>query len=335
MTTTVYNRLNGSDGTGVSDATLAATSEVGTVTWTDTSGALTYDTARTVHGLPTIRVDTGHAQGTTPRLLADLPAAPWWMRWYVWLPELRQGSVYGADEVRWVAGVGDTARGGDLGLVLHEDSGGDVALRLQSSDLASTPVVPSMSGTPVPVGQWVRIELHSDGTQTVCRLYPGHGTTDPRTATWSDTAMTGPRIQLGAYRYPRDTLLQVDDNDPNEVWSGSRWSSGDTPVADLQNRLMNLGYDLPQYEDDGWYGQEVVDAVYAFQGDYSYDLVDGEAGPSTMAGVELATRLEVDMAGYPPASWLSHLAVSDSAWIGPASAPPTSSPARLVLGSPL
>lgn len=61
---------------------------------------------------------------------------------------------------------------------------------------------------------------------------------------------------------------------------GSRDSSEDTAVSDLQNRLIELGYDLPRFGADGIFGRETYNAVIDFQR-ASGLTEDGIAGPNT------------------------------------------------------
>lgn len=52
-------------------------------------------------------------------------------------------------------------------------------------------------------------------------------------------------------------------------------------VQTLQEKLMELGYELPKYGADGEYGTETVEAVKKFQKDHGLS-VDGEFGPKSM-----------------------------------------------------
>lgn len=60
---------------------------------------------------------------------------------------------------------------------------------------------------------------------------------------------------------------------------GSRDSSEDTAVSDLQNRLIELGYDLPRSGADGIFGIETYNAVIDFQRANGLKE-DGIAGPN-------------------------------------------------------
>src|SRR5699024_1371663 len=145
--------------------------------------------------------------------------------------------------------------------------GGNIGFRLQREGLAFDPIQGTLDGSALPISGVLRVELHSDGEDTVCRVYEGHDTSAPRICTWEGVAPSGTTAELSGYQYTRNRWLRTGDNDPGEEWIGSGYSSGDTPVADLQRALMDLGYDLSQWEDDGWYGQELIDAVIAFQQD--------------------------------------------------------------------
>ncbi|GAA3739950.1 peptidoglycan-binding domain-containing protein [Salinactinospora qingdaonensis] len=219
--------------------------------------------------------------------------------------------VVGGDEVRWIAGFPSDG----LGLITHETGSGYLYAKLARDDLAASLIVPPWDGTLHTRDQWLRLELRCDGTDTVLRIYPGHADTDPRVLTWSGQTLSGP-VELTGYRYRvRPTL---------------RYGDQGSEVAELQNELIDLGYDLGSWGADGDYGQVTVDAVEQFQTDYGYSLIDGEAGPSTRAGIDLALG-----GAYPPL-WISHVAVSDGPLVGPEPEPvdPTP-PARLVAGMPI
>lgn len=315
MATLLDNRLDGPAGTVPDASSLDASGTVGTVGIGAATGAgpALYSSAVTVHDLPTIRVDTGYHRDGTAHLTFDLPeSAPWWVRFYIQLPSTQQAGE-GWEEGVWVL------RMGDHGLVLHETAGGNIGFRLQPLGLAADPIQGTLDGTAHSISGVIRVEIHSDGVDTEVRTYQEHDTSTPRICTWEGVAPSGTAGELSGYHYTRNRWLRTGDNDPGEQWTGSGYSSGDTPVADLQRALMALGYDLSQWEDDGWYGQELIDAVIAFQQDYGYPLVDGEAGPETLAGIRLALQRAGN--GGPDPVYLSHVAVSDSGWLGPAPAP--------------
>ena len=70
-------------------------------------------------------------------------------------------------------------------------------------------------------------------------------------------------------------------------------------VSQMRRDLMALGYELPQWGADSDYGQEAANAVVAFQSDHGYGVVDGIAGPETLAGIALALRLQANATDYP------------------------------------
>lgn len=295
MARTVVNSLSGPVGAAPSTSSLAATARVGTV-GVVAPGRSDYSAAETVHGLSTVRVDTGfHRSNSTPRLETVLPAAPWWIRFYTRLPQM-QDAGHGIDECRWVCRVGT------VGLVLHETANGNIGLRLQPDGLAQDPINPALDGTAVPIGQWLRVELSSDGTDTVCEVYPGHATTGPRIATWSGTALSGD-MELSAYRYRRGVLLQPGDNDAN---------LDGTPIQDRQEQLLAWNPDaLPQYGADGDFGNETTTWVQNFQETHGFALVDGEIGSETGAAMDLAAA-EANGDPLPSPTWLSYLAIDDA-----------------------
>lgn len=335
MATTIANRLDGPLGEAPDEATLERSAIVGALDAVDTTGPLDVGRARysaehTVHGLATTRVDPGYSFAQQPRYVLDLPepaeeppedddeddeepAAEWWVRFYAWVPPM-QAAGHGINEVRWLVGWPDVG----LGLVVHETAAGNIGTRLQPSGLASPSIGwSSESGSAVAIGQWWRVELHYDGQALTSSVFPGHATSGARVHRWDDVELGG-TLELTGYRYRRGVLLAPGDND----------DSTDGAVGDLQRDLLALGYELPQFGDDGDYGGETIDAVTAFQEEHAL-LADGYAGPETLAAVDLALRVESDPDDYPPQVFLSHVAVSDSAPLGPAPGPVRSAHAWL------
>lgn len=309
MATLVDNRLDGAPGTTPTPASLATSATAGTVGIANADGAAgagraRYDTAQTVHGLSTIRIDTSYQRIGTPRLTLALPQdGPWWARWYVWMPAM-QGAGFGINEVRLHASFPDTG----LNLVIHETASGNAGTRLQPNDLAATAINwDAETGNAITIGQWWRLELSYDGAAFTSRVYAGHDTTRARVHTWNGRDV-GRSIALTGYRYRRGVTLRPGDTDAT---TGGQ-------VSQMQRDLMALGYELPQWGADGDYGQEAANAVVAFQSDHGYGVVDGIAGPETLAGIALALRLQANATDYPAPLWLSHVAVSDSGPIGPA-----------------
>ncbi|MFC5712421.1 N-acetylmuramoyl-L-alanine amidase [Thalassorhabdus alkalitolerans] len=74
-------------------------------------------------------------------------------------------------------------------------------------------------------------------------------------------------------------------------WSGQILQEGSRGplVRDLQQRLLDLGYDLGSYGADGIYGPVTREAVRSFQQDAGI-TVDGIAGPATHRALEEAER---------------------------------------------
>ena len=308
MATIVDNRLNGPEGATLTPESLAASGSAGTVEIVNAdgasgAGAARYDSAYTVHGLSTTRIESSFTRLGTPRLRVQLPpSGPWWARWYVWVPRL-QDAGHGINEVRWHAGFPDSS----LGYVVHETAAGNVGTRLQSTGLAAGAIPwDSETGNAIAVGQWWRIELAFDGTNFRSQVFAEHDTTRSRIHQWNGRDV-GRTLEITGYRYRRGILLQ---------WGANDGDRGDTEVSDLQSALIELGYTVAGGA-DGWYGQGTYDAVVAFQQDYAYAVVDGEAGPEVLAGVDLALARHRGQAGPPPL-YVSHLAVSDSGPLGPA-----------------
>lgn len=294
MTLLVENTLGGAPGQQVTNARLTESAAAGTVTVLTPGTRATYDDTRTIHGNPTIRLESGHHRQETPRVRVPVPSAPWAARWYVWAPNL-QNAGHGTDEVRWLSALGT------VGLVVVETAAGWVAARLQPTDLAAEWTSPTVGGTNRGVGQWLRLELRRDGTSLDLRIFEGHDTTPMRTGTWSG-APSPTVLDLTGYRYRRRPTLY--------------WGDQGTAVRDLQLELLDLGYDLGPAGPDGDFGNMTSFAVQDFQAARGLTPVDGVPGPETRAAMDLALGLAITP------TWLSHLAVSDGDWVGPADPPP-------------
>ena len=72
-----------------------------------------------------------------------------------------------------------------------------------------------------------------------------------------------------------------DLTEPSLWWREDDKMNGE-PVERLQRRLLELGYQLPIYGADGWFGAETDAAVREFQRRNGL-VVDGNAGPITWA----------------------------------------------------
>lgn len=284
------NRLDGDPGDQVSNTSLAAAATAGTVTILGAGARAVYDSTETVLGFPTVRVASGYHRGDTPRLRVSLPSAPWSVRWYVWHPSIPAGT----GERRWLASIGGT------GLSSYENASAQVGARLQPADLAAAETVPTFTGTPPGPGQWLRVELVCDGTNTVARFYRGHDTADPRQMLFTGQVLSGP-LDITGFRFRRRTTLY--------------WGDEGAEVAALQSELIDLHYNLGAAGADGQYGDLTFNAVQSFQQTRGLTPADGIAGPETRAAMDLA------LGRIPPDLWVSHLAVGDGQWIGPAATP--------------
>lgn len=306
MTITLDNTLAGEPGTQVSNTTLAASGTVGSLTVAD-PGRASYTDTQTVYSLPTVQVRSGHHRFETTRLYTVLPEGAWAARFYLHTPSL-QAAGHGTNEVRWVARIGST------GITVREAADHVYQVRAQPSDLAAAVVSHSFAGPGLPFEGTVRLEIRYDGTDTVCRGYVGHDTTLRGTWTWAGQAF-GPALALTGYRYrSRPTLY---------------WGDQGTAVAELQTELITLGYDLGEARADGDFGNLTLAAVESFQSSRGLSPVDGIPGPETRAAMDLA------LGHVPPPLYLSHLAVSDGEWIGPAAPPPAPTTPRALRPGPL
>lgn len=298
MAITVNNSLSGPAGAQPSAGSLAATSRAGSVGIVAPERAQ-YSADRTLYGLTSVRVDTGHHRAnSTPRLEVQLPPAPWRARWYVYLPSLRAVS---ASERRWVA------RLGAMGLVLHETADGNIGTRLQPGGLAATPIAPTHTGGfAVAFGQWMRIEVSSDGANTVVTVDPGNAG-GGRVFTYTGTALPGGVVaEVSAYRFQTGILLQQGSTGPD--------------VEHRQQQLITLGYLAPGTA-DGIYGPGTAGAVASFQTAYGLDPVDGEIGPETAAAMDLAVA-EQQGTALPAPTYVAQVAAADGTTpIGAAPAP--------------
>ncbi|WP_017585473.1 peptidoglycan-binding domain-containing protein [Nocardiopsis ganjiahuensis] len=313
MSILIDNRLSGDDGVQVSNSTLATSAESGTVIIAAPGSRAVYDDVHTVHGLPSVRIESGHHRQDTPRLRVNLPSSgAWSVRWYVWMPPLGEAG-HGANEVRWHGAFPDT----EVALTVQPSgSGTNINTRLQPDDLAANAILwDSETGTSVPLGQWLRIELRYDGSDLTCRTFAGHTTVGERVHTWSGRDV-GRTLDLTGYRFRRRTTLRIGDQGSD--------------VTDLQNELIDLGEDLSPWGADGDFGSGTQSAVMNQQSALGLALVDGEAGPETRAAMDLALNR------IPDPLWVSHVAVAEGEWIGPAEAPPEPAPmARLRVGLPI
>lgn len=309
MAIVLENRLTGPVGQQVSNQTLAASAELGTVTVGAPGDWATYSDAVTVYDLPTIRVETGYRRAGTPQMQINLPAGAWTARFYIQLPDL-SAEGQGVHGVRWVF------RAGNMGLVFHEAGNGNISARIQSTNLNAADINPTFSGTGIPITTQVRAELSSDGTQTVLRLYAGHDTASPYSITWATLPMqTGVSGELTGYRYWRDHFMSY----------GNTTFSQD--VANYQQFLIDLGYPAPQFGADGFYGAEMAAQWDGFAADYGFPELVGTFGPGGHAGAEIlaAVDLAIDelngITSYPPV-YVSNLAIADQVQlIGPAPEP--------------
>lgn len=294
----VENTLAGVAGLAVTTGRLAESAQVGTVTARTISGRAQYDTVHTVHGLPTVRVDSGGHRGETPHLRVSLPSSgPWSARWYTWVPRL-QDAGFGTGEVRSMMVLPDVA------WVVHATAAGNVGTRGQPPGLASAAIGWDIeSGSAVPIGQWVRVEVRYDGTDLESRVYPGHAPDRHRGNTWLSLPEPGRTLDLTGYRWQRNRPL-------------IQWGSSGTEVRAFQHELVDLGYSLGAGGANGDFDERMHLLVHDVQRDLGVTPVDGSAGPETRSAVDLA------LGRVPDPLWLSHLAVSDGGWIGPAEAPP-------------
>lgn len=136
----------------------------------------------------------------------------------------------------------------------------------------------------------VRVEVSATGGTATYRLNyanPTLSTPDhTATASYSGTLSTV-RILAAASSRAWLSALRVGQGE----WAGAgiigpaaqpAYTSQGLWVQLAQQDLMAAGYPLPQWQDDGFYGQEMSDALQQFQADHGLD-VDGLLGPEARA----------------------------------------------------
>lgn len=334
MATTVSNRLNGAVNGTPDAASLEASAIVGDVEVFNAAsgphgvGRIRFSGASgaTVLGLASSRVYTGLSALDQPRYVMDLPETDqWFVRFYLRVPSL-QSAGFGINEVRLVSRFA----GAGLSLAVHETAAGNIGTRLQPDDLAAAAINwDSETGTAKPINTWWRVEFAYDATGaspvfTSTVFSVDNPAQAPRIHTWNNIALSGP-LELYGYRYRRGVLLQPGDNDTT---TGGQ-------VSVMQNKLLAWDPDLlPNFGADGDYGGETISAVSTFQAAHSL-LVDGIAGPETLAAIDLQAALTGDPNAYPPQVMLSHVAVSDSGPLGPAAPPRRSAEGVIALDGEL
>lgn len=297
MTILVDNTLTGDPGQAVTTGRLADSAVLGTVTARTISGRAVYDSTHTIHGRTTIRLESGGHRLETPHLRVALPpSGPWSARWYAWLPRL-QDAGFGIGEVRSHMALPDHA------WVVHATASGNVGSRLQPPGLAAPAVSWDIeSGNAVAIGQWVRIEARYD-VDLETRVFAGHGTDRHRGNTWSSFPDPGRTLDLTGYRWHRGRPL-------------IQWGSSGAEVLTFQHELIDLGYSLGPGGANGDFDERMHHLVHDVQRDLGVTPVDGSAGPETRSAVDFA------LGRVPAPMWVSHLAVADGEWIGPAELPP-------------
>ncbi|MDS1269683.1 peptidoglycan-binding domain-containing protein [Lipingzhangella sp. LS1_29] len=295
---TIENSLSGTAGSTPSSGSLAATARAGQLDILAPERAA-YSAEHAVQHLSTIRLESGPHLGNTPLLEFGLPDEQWTVRFYAWIPPMPETD----DEARLLLTVGDTH------FLARASAGGTLQLRAQTA-LSGGLLSYTFSGTAQSVAEWVRLEVHRDGSDIVIRAYPEHDTSGGAVYTWQGVAPAD-TAHLGAYRYRHSRLYRLDDADTD--FDG-------TPITDLQNALLDLGYELPVWGADGVFGNETAQAVERFQVDHGL-LVDRIAGAQTLAVMDMELA---EQAGDPPPApvFLSHLVVqAGGGSVGPATAP--------------
>jgi hypothetical protein len=286
---TFENTLEGQVGQNPTNTSLAATGDPVTVADGDKA---TYADLYTVHDRSVIKIATGEHRYSTTRLGITLPSVGWSVRWYVWFPAISTGN----GERRWLA------RFGDLGLVAHQTSAGNMHLRFSPLDISAAETSGTASGSAQSVGQWLRVEInYMSANNPVARIYSGHAEGSYRQIDFTGINLSG-TFNFTGFRFRRRTTL--------------RWGDTGSAVQELQEELISLGYNLGSAGADGIFGDATYYAVVDFQETHDLSPVDGEAGSETRAAIDYARGLTF------PNLFVSHVAVSDTAWVGPAEAPP-------------
>mgnify|MGYP001160551906 FL=1 len=292
MAITFQNRLWGPVGETVTNSSLALSGDPTTINYSPSFPAK-YSDDYQIFNNSVINIPTGHHRGDTPRITVPLPGSTWCVRWYIWFPVIPTGN----GERRWIARIGGH------GIVAHQTAAGNFYTNFSLYDISASEITSTgASGTARPTGQWLRVEVRYPGGGTPeVRIWQLHQNANPRIIPFSGVNLSGP-FEITGYRYRRRTLL--------------RWGDTGSAVQALQQDLIALGYDLGAAGADGIFGDATYYAVLAFQQDYGITPQDGEAGNETLAAIDIARGRTY------PSLYVSHVAVSDGSWIGPADPPP-------------
>ncbi|MDT0305056.1 hypothetical protein [Streptomonospora wellingtoniae] len=334
-TITTDNTLTGADGAAVTDATLAASAQTGTVTVSDANNTGTglspqaaySDTQQVFSGQTMVRLwqcnhrdgttrDDGLSAGPQPKLAFSIPGAPWAIRFYAYFPagwntwNEQYDDLF--NERCWLVRLGDYA------LTVYETGSGNIGFRMQPLDLDAAGVNVSLGGSAHALNdELIRVEVLCDGTDTTIYTYLGQDESTPRTATLAGFAPSADANNLTGYPFTFGSYLPYGNG------------SFDQRVADYQQKLIDQGYPAPEWGADGFYGDEMAGQWDAYAADVGLDSLVGTFGAGGGAGAEILRAIDVDRStarvsgsSLPTSVYVGYLAVADTAaLIGPAEEP--------------
>lgn len=123
---------------------------------------------------------------------------------------------------------------------------------------------------------------------------------------------------LTAQRFAGDPILEMCYDEEHRMLAPEHNES----VRKVQQALIDLGYSLPEYGADSWYGEETAKAVTRFKKDQGISPSDGVVGPKTMAALDalfqgevIITPVVIEVGNCPPSTTLPNQAVNYAEYI--------------------
>jgi hypothetical protein len=120
-------------------------------------------------------------------------------------------------------------------------------------------------------------------------------------------SFTGDVVPLSSKLLGGDPILEQINQDDHHMLSVRGWMHRGDHVRKIQEALLQLGYELPEFGADGHYGDETANAVRAFQRDNGLGAEDGGQAGAGIDGIlgaqtlrRLDLRVDVDSQLRPP-----------------------------------